>query len=261
MTARTSPNWTGRLLIGLLLLLIGAAGATWTLARWDAAARLVGVAPSQPDAIFTARPVPHQQLAPTGAAGSGDLAARERIEQLEQRLARVEAATRVTAGSVGRADALLVAFAARRAIERGVALGYLENLLVERFGGNHPRAVATIIAASRQPVRLDQLATEYEALEPVLKAGAPGEDWTTGLRRELASLVAVRRSDRPSPRPAARYERAQARLNLGHVDSALAETMRLPGAARAGPWISRARRYIVAHRALDEIESAALIGG
>ena len=39
------------------------------------------------------------------------------------------------AGSAGRADAMLVAFAARRAIDRGVALGYLEPLLVQRFGG------------------------------------------------------------------------------------------------------------------------------
>jgi hypothetical protein len=36
--------------------------------------------------------------------------------------------------------------------------------------------------------------------------------------------------------------------------------MRLPGAANAGPWIVRARRYIAAHRALDEIESGALLG-
>ena len=60
-------------------------------------------------------------------------------------------------GSAGRADALVVAFAARRAIDRGVALGYLENLLVDRFGAQHPAAVATIITASHQPVRLNDL--------------------------------------------------------------------------------------------------------
>ena len=40
----------------------------------------------------------------------------------------------------------------------------------------------------------------------------------------------------------------------GDVDQALAETMRLPGASRAGDWVAKARRYIAAHRALDEIE-------
>jgi hypothetical protein len=64
----------------------------------------------------------------------------------------------------------------------------------------------------------------------------------------------------PSPQPQARYDRALARLETGEVDLALAETMRLPGAANAGPWIVRARRYIAAHRALDEIESGALLG-
>ena len=42
---------------------------------------------------------------------------------------------------------------------------------------------------------------------------------------------------------------------------ALAETMRLPGAPRAATGSTKARRYVAAHRALDEIESAALLGG
>jgi len=35
----------------------------------------------------------------------------------------------------------------------------------------------------------------------------------------------------------------------------------LPGASRAREWIDSARRYVAVHRALDEIESAALLGG
>jgi hypothetical protein len=156
---------------------------------------------------------------------------------------------------------MLVAFAARRAIDRGVALGYLEPLLVQRFGAQHQGAVATIITASREPVRLDSLITEYQALGPALRGGAPDEGWWEGFRRELGSIISVHRADTPSPQPQARFDRALARLEAGEVDSALAETMRLPGAANAGPWIVRARRYIAAHRALDEIESSALLGG
>jgi hypothetical protein len=37
--------------------------------------------------------------------------------------------------------------------------------------------------------------------------------------------------------------------------------MRLPGASRAADWTAKARRYVGAHRALDEIESAALLPG
>jgi hypothetical protein len=73
--------------------------------------------------------------------------------------------------------------------------------------------------------------------------------------------VEVRRADRPSANPDARYSRAVQRLSSGDVDQALAETMRLPGAANASDWVDKARRYIAAHRALDEIESAALLTG
>jgi hypothetical protein len=184
-----------------------------------------------------------------------------RIATLENRLAQVENATQRAEGFAGRADALVVAFAARRAIDRGVALGYLENLLVDRFGAQHPAAVATIITASHQPVRLQDLTTEYEALGPELRRGGPQDSWWTNFRRELGTLVEVHRAERPAANPEARYNRALQHLSSGDVDQALAETMRLPGAARAGDWTAKARRYIAAHRALDEIESAALLTG
>ena len=50
---------------------------------------------------------------------------------------------------------------------------------------------------------------------------------------------------RTSPRPSQRPERT--------------EVMRLPGIANGGDWVRRARIYVAAHRALDEIESAALL--
>jgi hypothetical protein len=184
-----------------------------------------------------------------------------RVAQLEARLSRVENATEKAEGSAGRADALVVAFAARRAIDRGVALGYLENLLVDRFGSQHQRAVGTIIAASHQPVRLNDLVAQYETLGPELRRGSPQDSWWTNLQRELGELIEVHSADRPSPSADARYQRAMQRLSAGDVDQALAETMRLPGAARASDWTQKARRYVAAHRALDEIESAALLGG
>jgi hypothetical protein len=156
---------------------------------------------------------------------------------------------------------LLIAFAARRAIDRGVALGYLEPLLIQRFGAQHQAAVATVVTSARDPVRLDSLVTEYESLGPSLRGGTPEESWWDSVRREFGTIVSVHRADMPSPQPQARYDRALARAKAGEIDAALAETMRLPGAANARDWIARARRYIAAHRALDEIESAALLGG
>ncbi|MDQ3144148.1 MAG: MICOS complex subunit MIC60, partial [Pseudomonadota bacterium] len=106
------------------------------------------------------------------------------------------------------------------------------------------------------------LIAEFQRLGPMLRGMAPDENWWTGVRREMGSLVSIRRNDTPSPRPAARYDRALARLEAGEIDAALAEAMRLPGASRpeAQGWIGRARRLIAAKRALDEIESAALVG-
>jgi len=259
-TAATRPtlSWSARLLIALCLVLLGAAVAAWALARYDGAARFLGVAPNQPKVARVQPALAAQPLvarAPAQAAPA-DLA---RIATLEARIGTLENATRQVAGSAVRADALLVAFAARRAVERGVALGYLETLLVDRFGPDHPRAVATIVTAARSPVRLHQLIAEYEQLGPVLRAAGPEEDWWAGFQRELGSLVEIRRADRPSIKPDARYIRALARLSAGEVDTALAETMRLPGAAQAEAWTRRARFYVAARRALDEIESSALL--
>lgn len=257
---RTGMSWSARLLIGLVLVLVGAGAATWALARYQPAARFLGVAPEQP------APAP-QRIVVTPTAGERDTrmltdpAGEERVAQLETRVARVENAAQRTESFAGRADALVVAFAARRAIDRGVALGYLENLLVDRFGPGHQRAVATIITSSHQPVRLNDLIAEYETLGPDLRRGGPQDSWWTNFKRELGELVEIHPADRPSPSADARYNRALQRLSSGDVDQALAETMRLPGAARASGWVAKARRYIATHRSLDEIESAALLGG
>ena len=257
---RRSSNWVATLAWVILLVFVGAGLAVWGLARWDTGARFLGVAPEPPPALA---PQPMRGTPPTVVAtdAAADPATADRVTELEARLRNVENATQRNAGSVGRADALLVAFASRRAIDRGVQLGYLETVLAERFGAQHPVAVATIITASRTPTTLDDLTNEYAGLESELRRGAPDEGLWQGLKREMGSIVAVRRASAPSPKPEARYDRAMVRLEMGQVDVALAETMRLPGASRAGPWIIKARRYVAAHRALDEVESSALLAG
>jgi hypothetical protein len=257
---RRQTSWGTKLLIGLVLVLVGAAAATWALAHYQPAARFLGVTESTKPEALTPKPVavsavpsakpPLTPPAPTSA----------KVAELEARLAKVENASQRAEGFAGRADALVVAFAARRAIDRGVALGYLEPLLVDRFGEQHQQAVATVITASRQPVRLNDLISEFDTLAPELRRGGPQDSWWTNFRRELGTMIEVHRAERPAVNPDARYQRAARRLQSGDVDQALAETMRLPGASRAADWTDKARRYVAAHRALDEIESAALLG-
>jgi hypothetical protein len=254
---RIGPSWSNRLLIAVALMLVGAAATAWALARYDQAARMLGVAPAAPPV----RLMPAQSQRQTVKADTDQPLADAKLEALEARLARVENATQRVEGSAGRADALLVAFAARRAIDRGVALGYLETLLVERFGASHPGAVATIVTGSHNPVSLSELVNEYDRLGPDLRAGGPGEGIWTGIKRELGQLVSIRHASKPSVKPEARYNRALDQLRRGEVDAALAETMRLPGASRASAWASKARRYVAVQRALDEVESTALLAG
>ena len=247
------------MLVGLVLVLVGAAAAIWALGHYQPAARFLGIVPAQQPVMLTPKPVVMNAQPQMTAPQAPSQAEVQKIAELENRVARVETATAHAEGSAGRADALVVAFAARRAIDRGVALGYLENLLMDRFGAQHRAAVATVITASHQPVRLEDLITQYDSLGPELRRGGPQDSWWTNFRRELGTLVEVHSADRPGTNPEAQYQRARQRLAAGDVDQALAETMRLPGASRAGDWVGKARRYIAAHRALDEVESAALM--
>jgi hypothetical protein len=251
-------GWGARLLIALVFIIVGAGAAIWGLAHYPPAARVLGVMPAAPQpAISTPKP----SATPPSPAAVPVAADSARIAALEQRLSAVENATQRAEGFAGRADALVVAFAARRAIDRGVALGFLENLLVDRFGAQHQAAVATIVTASHQPVRLEDLTSEYESLGPQLRSGGPEDSWWTNFKREMGSIIEIHRADQPPVNAEARYNRALQRLSMGDVDQALAETMRMPGAARASDWVAKARRYVAAHRALDEIESAALLTG
>ena len=258
------------LLLPFLAFVIGLAAMGWLLSRWDAGARFLGVVPppppvqeAPPAVAVVAEPEP---AAPAAADGPEpqrlliDPEITRRVNRLEERLSTVDLQSRAAVGNADRAEGLLVAFAARRALDRGVALGYIEGLLGQRFGDSKRQAVATIITASREPVTLQELQEGLQEVGPQLTGGGgPGQNWWTALRSELGGLVTIRKAGTPSPVPAERLRRASRRLEAGQVDVALAEVLRLPGREKASNWIAKARRYVMARRALDEIETAALL--
>lgn len=182
----------------------------------------------------------------------------QRLAAAEQRLARLDLQAQAAAGNAARAEGLLIAFASRRAIERGVELGYLADQLRLRFGDAWPNAVRTIIAFSRQPVTLDQLLSRLEALGPQLETGDRSISWD-GFKRELGQLFVIRREDTPSPQPERRLERARMFLETGRVDAAIGEVRNLPGATKAASWIADAERYRDVLEALDRVETAAVL--
>src|SRR3546814_21057224 len=63
---------------------------------------------------------------------------------------------------------LLIAFAARRALDRGLSLGYLEAQLRLRFGDDQPNAVKTIINTARDPITPEKLRSELDEMAPQL---------------------------------------------------------------------------------------------
>lgn len=182
-----------------------------------------------------------------------------RIVAMEQRLAALDLQAQAAAGNAARAEGLLIAFATRRAIERGAPLGYLEDQLRLRFGEARPNTVETVIAAARDPVTLDQLIARLEGLGPELVQGPQDEGIWEWLTRELNSLFVIRSESSPSPQPERRLARARMFLETGRADAAAAEVRNLPSAADAENWIADAERYSRVQRALDRLETTAIL--
>lgn len=183
----------------------------------------------------------------------------ERVAAMEQRLTRLDLQAQAASGNAARAEGLLIAFATRRALERGAPLGYLADQLTLRFGDARPNAVRTVIAAAQNPVTLDQLLARLEGLAPRLARNPQSEDAFQTFKRELSELFVVRRESVASPQPQRRLDRARLFLESGRVDAAVAEVRNLPNAAEAGAWIADAERYAAAQRALDLIETTAIL--
>jgi hypothetical protein len=183
-----------------------------------------------------------------------------RLADLEARSANLGVEARVASGYATRAEGLMVAFAARRQIDRGQPLGFLEEQLRERFAANQGPAVGTIIQAAGEPVTIEDLRAGLDVIAPELTTGVARDGWMGSFRRELGNLIVLHRADTPSPLPADRLTRARRMLQNGQVEAALAEVARMPGAAQGGRWINAARRYIGARQALDAIETAAIQG-
>ena len=261
-----------RLIVPGLAFVLGLGAMGYILSHWDAAARVIGVAPPpapQPEIAF-APESPARPSGPAPAPGRPSVADEperividpeigRRVAALEARIGQVDTQSRAAVGNADRAEGLLVAFAARRALDRGVALGFLEALLRQRFGETQPQAVGMVILAARDPVTLQELQGGLQQLGPLLTGAGPNQSWWGAFRGELGSLITVRREGTPSPVPAERLARATRWLESGEVAPALAEVQRMPGAEHAQDWVMRARRYVSARRALDTIETAALL--
>lgn len=254
------PPSPGRALVavGLLAFVLGAVLAGWI--AWRSGLTLDRVLDREPPRLAAppARPLPPPPALtanPVVAQGAFE----QRLAALEQRLTRLDLQAEAISGNTARAEGLLIAFAARRMIDRGSPLGFLEDQLKVRFGDAQPNAVATIVAAAARPVTLDQLSAQLRAMAPALTDTPRTESGWARVRHEISNLFMIRTDSGSAQNPAARIDRALLALHAGQIDQAVISVRRLPGAAGAAAWIAAAQNYAEVQRALDLIESAALI--
>src|SRR4051812_11015012 len=263
---RGRRSWLAVLALPLIAFAAGLALMGYVLVHWNTGARWLGLSPAPPPAAAPAPVPPPPAPAPAAAAPDPgterlviDPETTRRVTAIEQRLAQIDVQSRVAVGNADRAEALLVAFAARRALDRGAGLGYIEAMLRQRFAANQPQAVAAVLTAAHQPVTLQQLQAGLQDLTPHLTGGGPQQSWWQAFRTELGGLITIRREGTPSTLPDERLKRAQEALQRGQVDVAMVEVLRLPGRDKAQPWVEQARRYVAARQALDTLETTALM--
>jgi hypothetical protein len=267
---RASGSMRGALLAAALAFPLGAGLAGWAVwynfagssAQRTAATASPSPTGAAPTPALTASPTPlaaaqqTEQAVERVAEQQGGID--QRLAAAEQRLTRLDLQAQAAAGNAARAESLLIAFATRRAVERGAELGYLADQLRLRFGDQWPNAVGTIIDFARNPVRIDSLVARLEGLAPQLEQTSEGPSWGA-FKREIKELFVFRRETTPSPQPTKRLERARWALEQGRYQAAIDEVRGMPGAAKGAVWIKDAERYKQAMDAMEVIETAAVL--
>lgn len=241
------------------LVLTGLGGAAWVgwQQGWIKLDPLTGAPASGPVAEATVTPA-QTSTANLAATDAAIATAAMKVSALEQRLAELNQQAMAASGQAGHAEALLIAFAARRAIERGQPLGYLENQLRLRFGDSQPNAVDRVISAGGKPVTLASLGEDFAKLEPQLVGGAHSEGGWDWFSRQVGEMFVIRHDDMPSPTPESRVERAREAIAGGRIDAAIAEVERMPGKDAATEWLAHARDWVMTQHSLDQLETAAI---
>lgn len=247
------------IILTLLAFAVGVGGTIWAwpLIQKQRDAPPQGVVPRSPASLPSAVPVRNDTRTALSAQAGQMLDGR--VMQLEERLNRIMVEAQAASGNAARAEGLLVAFAARRALDSGQPLGYIEGQLRLRFGQAQPRAVAAIINAAREPITLVDLRAGLVGIGDGLTKPPAGASWWDMVAREARELMTIRREATPSPRPEVAMERALRYIDSGRVGAALTEVEHMPGSRIADGWVQAARRYMEARRALDLIETAAIL--
>lgn len=256
---------SSRLILALILIafVAGAAASIWLSNNWqrlrstgpDASAENSAEATANMTGLYD--PAANLSEGPEGAPAAAMGQQVARVAALEQRLARISLAAQAASYNANRAEAIMTAFAARRALDAGRPLGYVEAALRARFGDAQPKAVATIVNAAAEPVTLADLRLGLDDIS--LQSGRVEQGWWSSFLREVRGAAVLRRAGTPSPAPEMRLMRARRAIDAGQVDVAIEAMEAIDQQPAITDWLQLARRWNEAHRALDVIEAAAIL--
>jgi hypothetical protein len=237
----------------LLLAFVGGIGLTgWLVSEYDIFDRSI---------LATTSPKPTVVVPETSAVNASiqNIAADDaQIDGLENRLSEISQDAQAASGNANRAETMMIAFAARRAIEAGTPLGAIQGQLEQRFGAQAPNAVSQILSAAIRPVTLSALQTEFAGFGDSLLQATNDQGLWSDVGREMRELFVLRRGARAQNDPSVRMERARNLVGNADIASAIDQIAPMPGAARAQIWLQKARSYVATRLALDAIERAAL---
>lgn len=246
----TRKSWLRRLALPLLFFAGGIGAAGWFVTSTEIGRNAVAIPPPAPILVDPARLAP-----PPANAPSADLGIR--IGALEARLAQAEAATGPGAatGTSSRVTGLVLAFAARRAWERGQPLGEIESELRGHFANNELRFVDTISRNAKLGITNQKLKASFAELVPEI-AGANATLWER-FSNGMSSIISIRSGANGREGPEGLLNKAKVAVEAGDFETAINKLEQHPRRASAQKWLDDARQYVEMEKALDALEASA----
>jgi hypothetical protein len=172
----------------------------------------------------------------------------QRVDNPERFLERMNTQSQSAIDAALKSEAILLALATRRRVERGQDLGQLDKQLRSRFEQNWPEEVETVVNFSKDPVTFDNLVLGLEMIDQGQKETIGVGLWTK-LAEQFQELFVQRSSG---------LEQVRILLENKNLELAIIEVRQLVNTVSAKDWLTDAERYLEAMEALDRIENAAL---
>lgn len=255
-----SNSVRGLVIFALVCFAVGIAVMGWLLSEWTPARKMLFgetevAAPALPEA-----PTEAVAAAPTDPTDTTDLppSTEAHMAKIEEKLAIIDQQADSASTDAARAERMMIAFAARRALERGTPLGYLEGALMRQFGASDPSAVSVVVKAGRMPVTLEQLEEGLDAARSDLITPSGKTGWFGSLWRDVGNIAVIKQEGEDRLSPDQRFDRAKRALERDRVEIAIREVQAMPGSGRAKNWLEKANRYVQTRKALDRLEAITL---